>query len=196
MLLQLPRAQVRCQNNDGVAKIDCVPQTVRQLTILKNLQQDVVHVWVSFFNLIQKNYGIGRPADAFRQLTTFFIANVSRGRADQFRDGMFLHVLGHIETNQRFFTAEQKFGQAASDFCFAHARWPEEQEASHRTSRSLQARAAAADRPGQRRYRLILANHAAVQFLFNAQQLLLLIFLNRRNLNTGPARDDFFDVFA
>ena len=82
---------------------------------------------------------------------------------------MFLHVFGHIETNQRFLAAEQKLSEPASHFGFAHTSGAEEQETSHRTSRSLQSGAAATDRSGQRGYRLILADDAAVQFFFDAQ---------------------------
>src|SRR5271170_927650 len=109
---------------------------------------------------------------------------------------MLLHVLGHIETNQRFFAAEKEFGQAASDFRLAHPGRSEEQETSDGTTRSLEARAAAADRTCQGGNGLVLTDDAAMQFFLNAQQLLLLVFLDRGNLNARPARDDLFDIFA
>ena len=43
---------------------------------------------------------------------------------------------------------------------------------------------------------LVLADDALVQFRLDAQQLLLLVFLDRGDADAGPARHHFFDVFA
>src|SRR6202046_2236274 len=56
LLLQLPRAQVRSEDDDRVAEIHCVSQAVGELSVLENLQQDVVHVRMRLFNLIQQNH--------------------------------------------------------------------------------------------------------------------------------------------
>src|ERR1700719_1772767 len=109
---------------------------------------------------------------------------------------MLLHVFGHVEADQRFFAAEQELGEAARDFRLADTRWPEEEEAAHRTSGRLQARATAANGPCERGNRFVLADDTAVQFFFDTQQFLLLVLFDRGDLNTGPARDDLFDVFT
>jgi hypothetical protein len=73
---------------------------------------------------------------------------------------------------------------------------PEEQEAAHGAPRSLQPGAAAANRARQGGNGFVLADDALVQLDFDAQQFLLLVFLDRGDGDAGPARDHFFDVFA
>ena len=61
--------------------------------MLKNLQQNVEDVGMGLFDLIEKNHGIGCAPHTLGQLTAFFVANVSRGRADETRNRVLLHVL-------------------------------------------------------------------------------------------------------
>src|ERR1700733_3153726 len=109
---------------------------------------------------------------------------------------MLFHALRHIETHQRFFAAEKEFGEPARNFCFANAGWPEEQEASDGTARSFESSAAAANCAGKRGDGFILTDDALVKFDFDAQQFLLLVFLNGSDGDTRPARNHFFDIFA
>jgi hypothetical protein len=51
----------------------------------------------------------------------------------------------------------------------------------------------AADRIGYRTHRLVLTDHALVQRLFHAQQLVALAFEHLGDRNAGPARHDFGD---
>ena len=95
-----------------------------------------------------------------------------------------------------FSRAEQELGQTAGHFRLADAGGSEEQEAANRAARGLEAGAAAANGARQRGDGLVLADDALVQFLFDAQQFLLLVFLDGGDGDAGPARNHVFDVFA
>ncbi len=91
---------------------------------------------------------------------------------------MLFHVFGHVETNQRLVAAKQEFRKAASNFCLADSSGPEEQKATDRTARSFQSGATSPNGASERGNRFILADDFLVQLGFDAQQFLLLIFLN------------------
>src|SRR5712692_4876264 len=109
---------------------------------------------------------------------------------------MLLHELRHVEAYQRLLRTKQKLRQAPGDFRLADAGRPEEEEAAHRTQRRLESRAAATNGAGQRGDGLVLADDALMEFWLNAQKFLLFVFLDGGDADAGPARDDFFNVFA
>ena len=61
-----------------------------------------------------------------------FVADVSRRRANQLRHRVLLHVLGHVETNERVVAAEQEIRQRARQLGLADAGRAQEDEAAHR----------------------------------------------------------------
>src|SRR5712692_482303 len=109
---------------------------------------------------------------------------------------MLLHELRHVEAYQRLLRTKQKLRQAPGDFRLADAGRPEEEEAAHRTQRRLESRAAATNGAGQRGDGLVLADDALMEFWLDAQKFLLFVFLDGSDADAGPARDDFFNVFA
>src|ERR1039458_2123416 len=109
---------------------------------------------------------------------------------------MFLHELGHVEADQRFFGAEHELRQGARDFGLADARGAEEQERADGAVRVLQASTRTADGASQSADRLVLRNDALVQLFLDTQQFLRLFFFDRGDGHAGPARDHVFDVFA
>ncbi len=125
-LLQVTRADVGSHDQNGVFEIDRVAETVSQLAVFENLQQNVEHVRVRLLDFVEQNDRIWRALDAFRQLTTLFVANVSRRRSDQLRDRVLFHELGHVEPNQGFLGAKHELSQGTGDFCLADAGWAEE----------------------------------------------------------------------
>ena len=97
------------------------------------------------------------------ELAALFVPDVSGRRADQLADRVLLHVLGHVEADQRVVAAEQEIRQRARELGLADAGRPEEHEAADGTRRVLQPGARAADGARDRRDRLLLADDAAVQ---------------------------------
>src|SRR5271155_3860141 len=122
-------------------------------------------------DFVEEDDGVGSAANALGQLAALFVTDIAWRRADEFRDGVLLHELGHIEADQRLFGTEEEFGEAASDLGLADARGPEEEEAAHRTERRLQACAAAANGAREGGDGFVLADDALVEFRLDAQQL-------------------------
>src|SRR5271169_1214117 len=96
-------------------------------------------------DFIQQDDRIGRPADTLRQLPALFVAHIPRRRADELRNGVFLHELRHIEAYQRLLRTEQEFRKPASDFRFADARGTQEEETTDGAQWRLETGAAAAN---------------------------------------------------
>src|SRR5438445_5962287 len=84
-----------------------------QLSVLKHLQQDVIDVRVSFFDLIQQDHRVRLATYSFRQLTAFFISNISRRRTDQAAHREFLHVFAHVYADERVFRVEHITSQGS-----------------------------------------------------------------------------------
>src|SRR5713226_2840760 len=109
---------------------------------------------------------------------------------------MLLHVFGHIEAHQGLFAAEEELRQTASYFGLANTGGAEEQEASDRAAGRFESGAAPTNGASESRDGFLLTDDALVQLYFDAQQFLLLVFLDRGDRYARPARNDLFDVFA
>ena len=59
-------ADVRSHDDDRILEIDRVAETISQLAVFKDLQQDVKNIVVRFLNLIQQNNRIRISLDSFR----------------------------------------------------------------------------------------------------------------------------------
>src|SRR5713101_5588538 len=150
---------------------------------------------MGLLDFIEQDDRIGRALHAFRQLAALFIAHISGRRADQLRDRVLFHELGHIEADQRLFAAEHELCQSARDFGFADACGAEEQERADGPVRALQASAAAADGASQSDDGFVLRDDPLVQLFFDAQQFLGFFLFNGSDGYAGPARDHVLDVF-
>ena len=63
-----------------------------------------------FLDFVEKDDGVRPTADGLGELTAFFVADVAGRRADQTRDGEFLHVLAHVDLDERVLVAEHLHG--------------------------------------------------------------------------------------
>ena len=102
------------------------PLTVGQPAVIHDLQQDVKYVLVRLFDLVEQNHRIRAAAHLLGELPPFFVADVSRRRADQARHRVPLHVFGHIDAHQGVFVIKQEFGESAGEFSFSDASRTEE----------------------------------------------------------------------
>ncbi len=102
----MARADVRGHDEDHVLEIDRVPQAVGQLAVLENLEQDVEDIGVRLLDFVEQDNRIRRTLDALGQLAALLVAHVARRRADELGDGVLLHVLRHIEADERLVGAE------------------------------------------------------------------------------------------
>ena len=102
--------------------------------------------------------------------------------------------LTHVEAYHRTLRAEEELGERACDLGFADARGPEEEERADGAVRVLQAGARAAYGARERGDGGALRDDAAPQLLLDAQKLLRLLLLERRDGDASPARNHFLDV--
>ena len=166
------RADVRRHDDDGVLEVDFAALRVGQTPVFEHLQQQVEDVGMRFLDLVEQHDRVRTAAHGFGQLTAFFVADVSRRRADQTRDRVLLHVLRHVDADHRLFVVEQELGDAARDFGLADAGRSEEDERADRAIGVLQPGARTADRPRDDVDRRVLADDALVQLLVHVEQLL------------------------
>ncbi|OPY04409.1 MAG: hypothetical protein A4E66_02595 [Syntrophus sp. PtaB.Bin001] len=65
---------------------------VRQTTIIKNLKQNIKHIGVGLFNLVEKQDRIGPSANSLSQIPPLIVTHVTGRCSDQTSDGMLFHV--------------------------------------------------------------------------------------------------------
>ncbi len=195
-VLDLVRAQVRGHHDDGVAEVHGAALAVGQAAIVQHLQQDVEHIRMRLLHFVQQDQRVRTATHGLGQVATFLVADIARRRADQARDAVLLHELAHIDADHRVGTVEQEFGQRLAQLGLADAGGAEEQERAGRTVRIGQACTRAAHGIGDDLDRFLLADHAVVQHLFHAQQLVALAFEHLVDRDAGPARNDLGDLLV
>src|SRR5919109_301540 len=108
--------------------------------------------------------------------------------------GVLLHVLRHVDPHHRVLVAEQELGERARQLGLADAGRAEEHERACRPLRVLEARARAPDRLRDDLDRLVLADHALVELVLHAHELLGLGLGELEHGDAGPHRDDVGDL--
>ena len=190
------RPDVRGHDDDGILEIHRAALVVGQAAVVKHLQQDVEHIRVGFFDLVQQYHGIGLSPDRFGQLPALFISHVARGRSDQPRNGMPFLVFRHIDPHHAVLVVEEEFCQGFCQFGLSHTGRPEEDERPDRAFRVLQPGTAPADCIGNCPDGFILAHDTLVEFGLEAQQFLFLALQHPAHGNAGPARDHFGNLLC
>ncbi len=188
-------AQVGGEDDDGVPEIHRPALAVRDPAVVQDLQQNIEHVRVGLFHLVEQNHGIGFSPHRLGELAPLVVAYVSRGRADEPGDGEFLHILGHVDPHQVVFIVEKAFGQGFCQLRLAHSGGAEKQEAADGPGGVRNARPGAEDGLGHQAHRLILAHHPFVDDFVQVQKLLPLPLHQACDGDTGPFGDDPGDLF-
>src|SRR5262245_35413520 len=88
-------------------------------------------------DLVEQYDAVRATPHRFGELPTFLIADIARRRTDEPRDGVLLHVLGHVDAHHRVLVVEEKFGERARRLRLSDARGPEEDERADRPVRIL-----------------------------------------------------------
>ena len=71
-----------------------------------------------FFDLIEQQQRVRSAPYRLSQITTLFVANIARRRANQPGHRMLFHKLGHIDSNQRLLAIEKKLSQSFAQLGF------------------------------------------------------------------------------
>ena len=183
-------AQVRRQDDDGVLEVHRAALAVGNAAIVQHLQQDVEHVRVGLFDLIEQHNAVGVAAHGLGQLAALLIADVSRRRTDQTRDAEFFHILGHVDTDHVLLVVKQGLRQRLGQLGLA-----EEQEAADGAVRVRDAGAGAQDSVRDLLHGLVLADDPLMQRVRQAEQLLAFAFDELGDRDAGPAGDDVRNFF-
>ena len=128
-------ADVRGHDDDRVLEVDGASLAVGQPAVVEDLQQDVEHVVVRLLDLVEQDDAVRPAPHRFGELAALFVADVAGRGADQARDGVLLHVLGHVDADHGVLVVEQALGQRAADLGLADAGGAEKDERTDRTIR-------------------------------------------------------------
>src|SRR5690606_19857806 len=109
------------------------------------LEQDVEDLRMGLFDLIKEHHRVGPAPNRLSQLAALLVADVAWRCAEQPGDGVPLLVLGHIDPDHRMLIIEEELGQRASELGLPNAGRTEEDEASQRAIRLLEAGPGPAD---------------------------------------------------
>ena len=137
------RANVRGHDDHAIAEVHLATERIGQVPVFENLQEHVHDVGVRLLDFVEQHHRVRPAPHALGQLAALFVPHIARRRTDQPRDIEFLHVLAHVELDQRFLVAKHEFRQRPGHQCLAHAGRTEEHERANRTVRVLEVGAAA-----------------------------------------------------
>ena len=194
LLLDEPGADVGGHDDDRVLEVDGVAEAVGEVPVLEHLEEHVEDVGVGLLDLVEEHHRVGVPLHALGELAPLLVPDVAGGRADQLGDRVLLHVLGHVEADERPLAPEQERGQAARDLGLPHPRRTEEHERADRPVRVLEAGPRATDGAGDGADRALLGDDPPVQLLLHAQELGRLLLLDRGDGDARPLRHHVVDV--
>src|SRR3954463_5653988 len=190
----LRRPDVRGHDHDGVPEVHRAALRVGQATVLEDLQEDVEDVRVGLLDLVEQEHRVRLAAPRLCELAALVVADVAGRRADEARHRVLLHVLRHVDADHRLLVAEEELRERARQLRLADARRAEEDERAGRALRVLEPRARAPDRLRDDLDRLVLADHALVQLVLHAHELLGLGLRELEDGDAGPHRDDVRDL--
>ncbi len=185
---------VRGHDQHGVLEVDRAALAVGQAAVVHHLQQHVEDVGVRLLDLVEQHDRVRPAAHRLGELAALLVADVAGGRADQPRDGVLLHVLGHVDADHRVLGVEHELGERPGELGLADAGRAEEEERADRAVGVLEAGARAAQRVGDGLDGLVLADDALVQALLHVDELGDLALEQARDGDARPARDDLGDV--
>ena len=108
---------------------------------------------------------------------------------------MLLHVLGHVEGDQRRVVTEQELGECLGELGLADTGRAEEDERARRTLRVLQAGRVRRIDCDTAATGVLLADDPLVQLVFHVEEALGLLFGELVDGDAGPQREHFGDGF-
>ena len=195
-LLDHLAAQVGRHDDDGILEIHRPPLTVGHAAIVKHLQQNVEHIRMRLFHLVEENHAVRFAPYGLGQGSPLLVANVAGRRADQTSHRMLLHELAHVDADQMILGIEHEFSQCLAQLRLANAGRPQEEEGAVGAIGIGQTRTRTADGIGHQTYGLVLANDTIVQASFHMQQLVALTLHHLAHRNAGRPTDHLGNFFS
>ena len=145
---------------------------------------------MGLLDFVEEHDGIRLTTDRFGELATFVVTHVTRRRTDEAGDRELLHVLGHIDLNDRLLFAEHTFGQRAGEERLADAGGAEEEEGADRATGVLEVGTRPTEGTSDDFAGALLADDGRLQVLLELEELLGLLLLEPVKGHAGPIGDD------
>src|SRR5205807_705461 len=133
----------------------------------ENLKQEVHHIGVGLFDFVKKDDAIRTLAHLLCELSAFFVADVPWRRSGHAADRKFLHVLGHVDLNERVFAAEHIDGELLGKKGFSNTCRSKEEKSSDGAVGVFDIGAASANSAADDVYGIILTDNAGFKRLFH-----------------------------
>src|SRR6266704_2288042 len=193
-LLDHLRAEVGGHHHHRILEVHGAALAVGHAAVVEHLQQHVDHVSVRLLDLVEQDHAVGLAPHRLGEVPALVVADVAGRRADQPRDRVLLHELGHVDADEVVLRVEQEGGERLAQLGLADTRGAEEKETAVRTVGIRQPGAGAADGVGHEVHRLVLPDDALVELVLHREQLVALALHHLRDGNAGRARHDFGDL--
>ncbi len=187
------RTQIGGQDDDGVLEVHLASLSIRQMTVVKHLQQRVENVGMGLFDLIEQHHGERLAAHLLGELAALLVTDVSRRSAEQARRRVLLGEFRHVHADQGVLVVEQELREGLGQLGLADAGRASEDERTGRTLRILESHTSSTDGAAQRGHGLVLSDDALVEFGFHAHQLLGLRLRELEHRNARGLRNHLGD---
>ena len=151
---------------------------------------------MGLFNFVQKDQAVWVVADPFGQLAGFFIADIARGRPDQFGDGVLLHEFGHVEADHGVFAAEHLQGQLLGQLGLADPGRANKEEGADWPAGLVEADPVSSDGPGHLVNGLVLADNLSLEVAGQVGQLFFFLCLDVADRDVGLFFHDLVHDFG
>mmetsp|Transcript_3247 Transcript_3247/g.10849 ORF Transcript_3247/g.10849 Transcript_3247/m.10849 type:complete len:579 (+) Transcript_3247:544-2280(+) len=188
------RADVRRHHEHRVREVYGPSFAVREAAVLEDLQEDVEHVRVRFFNLVQKHERVRVPSHRLRELPALLVPDVPGRRPDEpgHREGF--HVLAHVDPHHRLLRAVVRRRDRFRELRLPHARGSGENHRRHGAAAVREAAPRASHRPRDRLHRLGLPDDPLRERALDVQERLALVLAELLHRDARPLSDDVGDV--
>ena len=174
--------------HNGIFKADPPARGVREAPLLHDLQKDSQNVRMGLFQFIQQHQTVGSSAHRFRQFAPFFVAHISRRRANQPGYRLLFHKFRHIQPDHRLPAAINLLGQYPAKLRFPHPCGACKHQAGNGPFSVPDAGKSSSYRLRRRFHRLRLSDDLTCQHLLQIQQPLPLAAGKPAEGNSRPQR--------
>src|SRR5208337_1007742 len=109
------RADVRGQQDNRVLEVDLPSLAVFKSALIEDLEEQFEHVGVGLFDLVEEDDAVRPTADGLGQYASLAVADVTRRRTLEARDGVCLLIFRHVDRDQIPLAAVEGIGQGRAD---------------------------------------------------------------------------------
>jgi hypothetical protein len=182
-------ADVAGHQDQGVAEVDLDAGGVAEHAAIEDLIEDLHHVGVGLFDLVEEHDGVGLATDRLGENAALVRAYVAVRRAGQPRDAVLFLILRHVEGDHVALAAVERLGEGQRRLGLADAARAHEQEHPDGATTVLESGAAGADALTDGFQGVVLADDPLPQHLGQTQHRFDVVFDHPPQRNPGPARD-------